>query len=175
VGSEAWQTRLARVVETADGERRRLERALHDGSQQSLVALTVRLQLAARLVDTDPSGAKELLAELGGDVRAALGELQALGERIYPPLLDAGGLAGALGAPAAGLRRYPRAVEAGVYFCCRDAAGPVRLRDEGDTLTLEIDGVAADAVVGIRDRVDALGGELVVDGGRVRASIPLPP
>ena len=69
--------------------------------QQHLVALAVNLQLADLAVDADPAAAKTLLAELARDVQQALDETAQLAQRIYPPLLEAGGLAAALRAAAA--------------------------------------------------------------------------
>ena len=97
-----------RLVLAADAERRSIERELHDGPQQHLVALAVNLQLARRLADADPAAAKLLLEEMGRDVRQALDETGKLAHRIYPPLLEAGGLAAALrsAAVAVGVPKY---------------------------------------------------------------------
>ena len=89
-----------RLVLAADADRRRIERELHDGVQQHLVALAVNLQLVDRLVDDDPTAAKAILEELGRDVSQALEEAAQLAQRIHPPLLDTGGLAAALRAAA---------------------------------------------------------------------------
>ena len=144
-----------RLVAETDGERRRIERALHDGVQQDLIAVSVRLQLARQLADTDLPSAVALLDEIGRDVRDALQRVQALASEIYPPLLDARGLPDALrGAASAahvtatveadGVGRFPAEVEAAVFFCCRaalDAAADgarlaIVLRDEERTLRL---------------------------------------
>jgi len=77
----------------ADADRSRIERALHDGVQQHLVALAVNLQLAGRLSDSDPPAAKTLLDEIARDVQQALDEAAQLAQWIYPPLLEADGLA----------------------------------------------------------------------------------
>jgi len=119
----------ARVVAAADAERRRIERDLHDGVQQHLVALAVNLQLARQFAVSDPAAALTLLEEIGREVREALDGVRALAQSIYPPLLLDRGLTEALRATAAeaGIHtrveaaasdRYPPEVEATVYFCC---------------------------------------------------------
>jgi len=122
----------ARIIESADAERRKVERDLHDGAQQHLVALAVNLRLARDLVADDPAAATEMLDELAADVKTTVQELRDLAHGIYPPLLMDSGLAEALRAVAArsplsvtvaaeGLGRYPPQVEAAVYFCCLEA------------------------------------------------------
>ena len=92
-----------RLVATADAERRRIERDLHDGAQQHLVALAVNLRLADDAIADDPSAAPELLGALGADVRGAIDELRVLAHGIYPPLLvDAGLGRGAAASPPTG-------------------------------------------------------------------------
>ena len=86
---------------TADAERRSIERELHEGVQQLLVALAANVELAAASIDADPAAAKELLVEIAEDIRQALEETRKLAERIYPPLLEAGGLVVAVRAAAA--------------------------------------------------------------------------
>ncbi|MGH2554156.1 MAG: ATP-binding protein [Actinomycetota bacterium] len=120
-----------RLVAAQDEERRRLERNLHDGAQQELVALAVKLRLAEGLVQ-DPQRELELLASLQADAQAALENLRELARGIYPPLLADKGLAEALQAqgrraPIAvevstdGVGRYPQEAEAALYFCCLEA------------------------------------------------------
>jgi signal transduction histidine kinase len=122
----------ARVVAAADDERRRIERNLHDGAQQHLVALAVKLRIAQDLADSDPTATKEVLDELSGDIRETLRELRDLAHGIYPPLLLDSGLGVALSAAASratlavdveavGNCRYPEEIEAAVYFCCLEA------------------------------------------------------
>ncbi len=104
-----------RIVFAADADRRMIERELHERVQQNLVALAVNLQLADLAVEADPAAAKTLLAELARDVQQALDETAQLAQRIYPPLLEAGGLAAALRAAAgsAGVRGPSRSRERG--------------------------------------------------------------
>jgi signal transduction histidine kinase len=85
-----------RLVAAQDEERRKLERNLHDGAQQRIVALTVQLGLLERLVERDPAKAKEIASHLQGDATEALEELRDLARGIYPPLLADRGLVAAL-------------------------------------------------------------------------------
>jgi signal transduction histidine kinase len=130
--AEELQASRARIVVAADAERRRIERDLHDGAQQRLVALAVKLRLARRMVDGDLDQARGMLDELRDEVKDAVEELRSLAHGIYPPLLLDQGLAAALGSAAqratiptrveAGpIGRYPANVEAAAYFCCLEA------------------------------------------------------
>jgi len=121
-----------RLVAAQDQERRRLERNLHDGAQQHLVALKVKLGLAEMLAAKDPEKAKATIAELKSDADEALETLRDLARGIYPPLLADKGLVAALEAharkatvpvtvEAEGIGRYPQEVEAAVYFCVLEA------------------------------------------------------
>lgn len=122
----------SRIVAAADDERRRIERNLHDGAQQYLVAVAVKARLAQKLATKDPSRSAELVEELATDVGTALEELRTLAHGIYPPLLSSGGLSAALAAACRRaalpaeletqiLGRYPPEVETAVYFCCLEA------------------------------------------------------
>lgn len=122
----------ARIVEAGDAQRRRIERDLHDGAQQHLVALAVSVNLARQIADSDPDSAKAMLEQIGKDLQEAVQELRNLAHGIYPPLLMDRGLAEALSAAAGraalptgveadGVGRYPQQVEAAVYFCCLEA------------------------------------------------------
>ncbi|HEV8277628.1 MAG TPA: histidine kinase [Streptosporangiaceae bacterium] len=119
-----------RLVTAQDEARRRLERNIHDGAQQDLVALAIKLRLAAEAVDDDP--AKQILGELQTDATGALDNLRDLARGIYPPLLADLGLAAALSAQASksalpvaveagGIGRFGQDTEAAVYFCCLEA------------------------------------------------------
>jgi signal transduction histidine kinase len=121
-----------RLVTAQDEERRRIERNIHDGAQQQLVALSVRLRLAHALVGKDPDGAAAMLADLQGDTTRALEDLRDLARGIYPPLLADRGLPEALEAQARksivpvdvstdGVSRYAPEVEAAAYFCVLEA------------------------------------------------------
>ena len=122
----------SRLVSAQDEGRRRLERNIHDGAQQQLVALAVKLKLADGLVERDTTKAHELLAQIQDETHAALEDLRDLARGIYPPLLADKGLARALEAQARkaglpvevradGVGRYPQDVEAAVYFSCLEA------------------------------------------------------
>ena len=110
--AEELQASRARIVAAADAERRRIERNLHDGAQQRLVALAVKLGLARRLVDADPDQTRGMLDELRDELKDAVEELRNLAHGIYPPLLMDQGLAAALGS-AAQRATIPTRVEAG--------------------------------------------------------------
>ena len=121
----------ARIVASADAARRRIERDLHDGAQQQLVALAVNLRLARDLVTEDGETAVAMLDELATALKEAIAELRNLAHGIYPPLLVDSGLAEALRAAVSRSPldvelqveegRYPSEVEAAVYFCCLEA------------------------------------------------------
>jgi signal transduction histidine kinase len=159
----------ARIVAAADSERRRIERNLHDGAQQRLTALAIKLRLVSELAGQDGTLATNL-EELSGQVKDAARELRDLAHGIYPPLLAERGLPAALAAAAsrstlpttvdaAPLGRYPAEIEATVYFCCLEAiqnackhAGEeatlaLHLREEAGMLTFEVvdDGKGFDA------------------------------
>jgi len=121
-----------RTVAAQDAERRRLERNIHDGAQQHLVALAVKLRLAGSLAHRDTARAMTLAAELRWETRQALATLRELTRGIYPPLLAERGLGAALRSQAAtmlievdvaehGLGRAASAAEYAVYFCCLEA------------------------------------------------------
>jgi signal transduction histidine kinase len=122
----------ARIVAAADESRRQIERNLHDGAQQHLVALAVKVGLISTLMGSDADTAHGLLDELRGDVQATLTELRELAHGIYPPLLRDRGLGEALQAAAnraalptsvrvADDTRHDSEIEAAVYFCCLEA------------------------------------------------------
>ena len=130
VNSELTASR-ARVVAAADASRRKIERNLHDGAQQHLVALAVKVGLVKKLLTIDPDTAAEMIDELRADVQTTLTELRELAHGIYPPLLRDRGLPEALQAAAnravhptrvdATIGRHPADLEAAVYFCCLEA------------------------------------------------------
>jgi signal transduction histidine kinase len=122
----------ARIVAAGDAERRKLERNLHDGAQQHLVALAVNLRLVRDIVSEDAEGASEMLGMLADSVKDTIEELRALAHGIYPPLLVDSGLGEALRAAAGrsplpveveanDIGRHSAEVEAAVYFCCLEA------------------------------------------------------
>jgi signal transduction histidine kinase len=181
-----------RLVTAQDEARRRLERNIHDGAQQDLVALAIKLRLAATAADDDP--ARHFLGELQADAAAALENLRDLARGIYPPLLADLGLAAALNAQAGksalpvaveagGIGRFPQDTEAAVYFCCLEAlqntakyakasTARIAVQSQQGTLcfTVSDDGTGYDArhtplgsgLRNMADRLAALGGRLEV-------------
>ena len=149
-----------RLVAAQDEERRRIERNIHDGAQQQLVALAIKLSITESMIGTDTDGEREMLAELRQDAAGAVEDLRDLARGIYPPLLASSGLTAALEAQArkapvptsvtaSGVGRYPQEVEAAVYFCVLEAlqnvakyAGArraeVRLAASGHDLRFEV-------------------------------------
>ncbi len=125
-----------RIVAAQDEERRKIERNLHDGAQQQLVSLAVKLGLLERTIGSDDERARAMAGELRVDAGDALDELRDLARGIYPPLLADKGLGAAMEAQARkasvpvevatnGIHRYPPEVEATVYFCCLEALNNV--------------------------------------------------
>jgi len=153
-----------RLVTAQDHERRRLERNLHDGAQQHLVALKVKLGLAQMLSTRDPERAKATVSELKLDADEALETLRELARGIYPPLLADKGLAVALESQARkatlpviidadGLGRYSQDVEAAVYFCVLEALQNTQKYAK-----------ASHATVHLSDNDGAVGFEITDDG-----------
>jgi signal transduction histidine kinase len=121
-----------RIAEAADVERARIERDLHDGAQQRLVALRIRLGLTEELLKTDPGAGVQEVHELGFEAERSLEELRSLAHGVYPPLLTDSGLPEALRSVAAqapmpvhvvavGVTRHPIEIESAVYFTCVEA------------------------------------------------------
>ena len=198
-----------RLVAAQDEERRKLERDLHDGAQQQLVALAVQLKLARTMLERDPATVGGMLDSLQTSAADALADLRDLARGIYPQLLADRGLSAALEAQATkssvpttvrsdGVERYPREVEAAVYFTCLEAlnnvakysgatAATVSLAQANGTLTFTVadDGVGFDpdqvehgtGLQGMADRLDAIGGDVRVrsapgEGTTVKGSVP---
>jgi len=181
-----------RILETADAERRRLERNLHDGAQQRLVALSLALRLARKQLDSDPDAARAALAAAGDELSLALDELRELARGLHPAVLSDHGLRTAVHALATRAPlpveiedvpdgRLPEPVEAGAYYLIAEAltnvtkyaeASVVRVRVEASDgrLVVEVtdDGVGGadpaggSGLRGLADRVEALGGSLEV-------------
>lgn len=139
-----------RLVRAQDEERRRLERNIHDGAQQQLVALAVKLGLAEKLVERDAARTRELLAEIRAQTSDALQDLRDLARGIYPPLLADKGLPAALEAQARraplpvrveadGVGRQSQEAEAAVYFCVLEALQNVAKYAEASQATVRLD------------------------------------
>jgi signal transduction histidine kinase len=138
-----------RLVSAQDEERRRLERDIHDGAQQQLVALSVKARLAQSFTEREPGRAREILGELQADANDALENLRDLARGIYPPLLADRGLVAALEAQtrkvavpttieADGIGRFPQNVEATVYFCALEALQNVAKYAEASRATVRL-------------------------------------
>ena len=138
-----------RIVSAQDERARTLERNIHDGAQQQLVALSVQLRLAEGMVDRDPAKVKELLADLQSRSTETLEDLRDLARGIYPPLLADKGLPAALEAQARrapvpvtvepdGVGRYGQDVESAVYFCCLEALNNVAKYAHASTVQIRL-------------------------------------
>lgn len=189
----------SRLVEAADADRRTIERALHDGVQQHLVALAVDLQRVAGLVDGDPAAAKALLNEVAANLREALTETTELAEEIYPSLLEGRGFATALRSAAerAGVTvlvdvpavaDHPHEISFAVYWSFVEALSSSKPGSEATVSVLVVeDAIAFEVAVAgrhpaarlnrLRDRIEALDGRLSVEnedlGTRVHGWLPL--
>ncbi len=187
----------ARIVQTGDAERRRLERNLHDGAQQRLLALSYDIRLAHASAEAESDDRARLLLEqaLAG-VQAGLGELRELAHGIYPAILTEAGLGPALATLAdsaaipvelddAVQDRHPEVAETAAYLmvaeAIEDAAGrgagyatvSAAYRDGYLTVTVEDDGRSrTSSMTAIADRVGALGGILTVEPTRLGVEIP---
>ena len=194
------RTSRTRLLETADTERRRLERNLHDGAQQRLLGLGLALKLAQSRLDGTHSEVGELLAEADDELRAALEELRELARGIHPAILTDKGLATALPAlasrtpipvtiEAAPGERLPDPIEAAAYFVVSKAlanvvkyasatkatvtvarANGVLIVDVTDNGVGGADLEAGTGLRGLVDRVNALDGELHIDSAPGRGT-----
>jgi signal transduction histidine kinase len=202
------RTARQRIIAAADAERRRIERDLHDGAQQRMVAVAVTLGLAEARFASDPESAFKLIAQAREEAQAAVKELRELARGIHPAVLSDRGLGAALEALAArapvpvdvrGVPERPlgREVEACAYFVTAEAltnvakyahanCATVELTLEDERLRVQVrdDGVggadptSGTGLRGLRDRVDALDGELEVEsppggGTVVTAEVPV--
>jgi signal transduction histidine kinase len=181
-----------RIVAAGDAERRRLERDLHDGAQQRIVALALDLRLARRHI---ARARPELDDELGAaedDLRRAVAELRDVARGIHPPMLEDAGLAAALNALAEDAPRlmvgdlpcgrFPAAIESAAYHLVTETLREVRDGDvavrggvEGTTLALEVapETGAPNKLTAAEDRIGALGGRLIHEtAGMLRAELP---
>jgi signal transduction histidine kinase len=187
---EELRASRARIVEAADDERRRIERNLHDGTQQRLVSISMALGLAEAKLQSDPAGAGAVFGEARQGLSAALEELRELSHGIHPAILTERGLAAALDdltmraavpveLAVAGNDGLPEQVEAAAYYVVSEAlanvakyahatSARIRVQPADGTVVVEVadDGIGgADAgrgsgLRGLTDRVEALGGRL---------------
>ena len=186
------ETSRAAAVDSAEAERRRIERDLHDGAQQRLVSLAMGLGAARERLDDDPEGGRELVAEAHEEAKAALKEVRDLVRGIHPVILEDRGLDAALSAIVARspvpvelrvdvAERPSAAVESTAYFIVAEALtnvarharatqAVVTIARSGERLVVEVrdDGVggatigAGTGLRGLNDRVTALGGSMHV-------------
>ncbi|HEX8206304.1 MAG TPA: PAS domain S-box protein [Solirubrobacteraceae bacterium] len=192
LAEEELRRSRARLVEAGDAARRRLERDLHDGAQQRLIALGLDLQVARSTLSRDPAAAADLLETAIADLGAATDELRELARGIHPAILTERGLGPALGALARrspipvkveliAEERPPAAVEATAYFVVSEALANAARYSQADSVEVAVlrsdevlvvavtdDGVGGAApgqgsgLAGLIDRVAALDGTLVV-------------
>ena len=138
-----------RLIATQDLERRRLERDMHDGAQQHVVALAVNLRLAERIAVRSPGRAAGLLAAQADAARDAIETLSSLSRGIYPRLLSSDGLIPALRAAVAssstpvtvdtdGVHRLPASIEAALYFCCMEAVQNAAKHADAGAVTVRV-------------------------------------
>jgi signal transduction histidine kinase len=183
-----------RLVRAQDEERRRLERNLHDGAQQQLVALSVKVRLAQTLVGREDDRARDMLGEVQSDSQAALEDLRDLARGIYPPVLADRGLAAALEAQSRrsavpvsidsnGTGRYAQDVESAVYFCVLEAINnvakyaeasrvAVHLSERDGNLRFEVadDGRGFDSSASTGTGLRGMADRMDAIGGRLRVS-----
>jgi len=191
----AEDVRAARrdLVARQDAERQRLERNIHDGAQQQVIALLVSLRLTKTLLTRAPDRARTLLADQAVAAGATVDTLDALARGLYPSLLTEAGPEAALRAiaqlspipvtlTATQVRRYPPQVEATVYFCCLEAVQnaskhsaataitiDLRGRTDGITFTVAdngrgfVPGRSTGGLANMRDRVESLQGSVTVE------------
>ena len=179
-----------RVVASNDADRKRLERALHDGAQQRLVAATTTLGLALRRLEAGEDGAAELVHEASQELQRCAEDLRDLARDIYPAVLAERGLASALNDlahRASGMveteiveERFPEPVELAVYLVVSEALrggddASVAVAVSGGELVVDVRGprLEADALAPLRDRIEALEGVIESGSDSVRAVLPV--
>jgi signal transduction histidine kinase len=155
-----------RLVSAQDQERRRLERNLHDGAQQHLVAIKVKIGLAEMLISRDPTRAQQTIDQLKSDADEALETLRDLARGIYPPLLADKGLVVAIesqarkatvrvSVQAESVGRYPQDIEAAVYFCVLEALQNIQKYAQASYVTVRLHGAETRVTFAVAD--DGLG------------------
>jgi len=162
IEAERLQSSRARGVEAAEAERRRIERDLHDGAQQRLVAVAMGLGRAKSKMDSDPEAAAALIAEAHADAKLAIKELRDLARGIYPSVLGDRGLDAALSALAARLPievelsvdvdpRPPTAVESAAYFTVGEALTNITKHSNATRATVKVNRVETGVLVEVTD------------------------
>jgi signal transduction histidine kinase len=200
----------ARVVAAADETRRRIERDLHDGTQQRLVSLAIELRAAEGRVPADLPEAKAMFSQAAKGLAETVEDLQEISRGIHPAILSTGGLTPAIRTLARRSavpveldvrveRRLPPAVEVAAYYIVSEAltnvakyaeASLVEVTVQADDGAIELrvrdDGIGGadpgrgSGLIGLKDRVEALGGTITVSGGQgegtsIAATIPIDP
>jgi len=162
VRAEELRVSRERLVEAQDLERRTLERDIHDGAQQHLVALAVHLRLAQTLARKSPERAERVLAQQVTAARVAIETIRGLSRGIYPRTLGEAGVAAALSEAAGngplrvevtadGVGRHPPGVEAAVYFCCLEALQNAMKHSGGGHVTVDLRLDGTDLVAAVED------------------------
>ncbi|MGH2706412.1 MAG: histidine kinase [Actinomycetota bacterium] len=164
ISAQAAELRRSRqrIVAAQDRERRSLERDIHDGAQQHLVALAVKLGLARTLAARDTARARALLVEIGGETEEGLETLRNLARGIYPPVLSEQGIAAALRdharrvalpvlVEADDLGRLPQGVETAVYFCCLEALQNIAKYASASRIAIRIERVDGELAFTVSD------------------------
>ena len=139
-----------RLVAAQDEERRKIERNLHDGAQQQLIALGIKVNLAKGLASKDADKATKILEGVQSDLQDSIDTLRDLARGIYPPLLADRGLAAALEAQArkvavptsvqgADIGRHTQEIEAAAYFCCLEALQNIAKYAHATQATISLD------------------------------------
>jgi signal transduction histidine kinase len=143
------RARQRRVIDATEAERKRIERNIHDGAQQQLVAINVKLGLVKMLIERDPKRAASMLTDIQAETQEALQGLRDMTRGTYPPLLADSGLATALEARArksevpvsvraAGIGRFPMEIEIAVYYCCLEALQNAAKYSRGTRATIDL-------------------------------------
>jgi signal transduction histidine kinase len=159
---EELRSSRQRIVAAQDEERRRLERDIHDGAQQQLVALAVKLRLVEKLARQDPERTEQMATQAKTELQQAVEDLRDLARGIYPPLLADKGLPAALEAQARkaplpvavmrnGVGRYSQEVEAGIYFCVLEALQNAAKYSEATSVTVRLEREDAHLVFEVAD------------------------
>lgn len=175
IEAERLQSSRARGVEAAEAERRRIERDLHDGAQQRLVAVAMGLGRAKSKLDSDPEAAAALIAEAHADAKLAIKELRDLARGIYPSVLGDRGLDPALSALAARVPievelsvdvdpRPPTAVESAAYFTVGEALTNITKHSNATRATVRVNRIETGVLVEVTDNGQG-GAELKPGGG----------
>jgi signal transduction histidine kinase len=192
--AEQLRVSRRRLVASHDTERHRLERDLHDGAQQQVVAIKVKLGIARTLAEREGAAEVEaFVSSLSETTQQAVDEMRAVAHGIYPPLLESEGLGVALTSASRTTsipfdlevetdHRYPRSVEETIYFCILETVARaidggaswvrVALAESPNTVryTVHHDGTIT-TLLAVEDRVEAFGGQVALNSGTAEAAV----